>query len=117
LKGKGGKLFMSCSPTNVLPLKGKFVVFYDTEKNDILVKPLLAAAISEPGIAYGGRIVKAVHLTFERERGVVAIADYGKSWASARRCRPSERTGRQRLKNGVRSATTAAKKRRLRNER
>jgi hypothetical protein len=62
----------------ILPLKGKFVVFYDAEKNDILVKQLLAAVISEPGTVYGEGTIRAVHLTFERERGVVAIADYGK---------------------------------------
>ena len=62
----------------ILPLKRKFVVFYDSDTNDILVKPLLAAAILEPEILYAARTVRVVHLTFDRECGVVAIADYGK---------------------------------------
>lgn len=62
----------------ILPLKRKFVVFYDINTNDILVKPLLAAVILEPELLYSTRTVRAVHLTFDRECGVVAIADYGK---------------------------------------
>ena len=62
----------------ILPLKKKFVVFYDADTNDILVKPLLAVVILEPEISCSMHTVRAVHLTFDRERGVVAIADYGK---------------------------------------